>query len=396
MPAREPRFYAGMFDLGHAPDWERAARAVDLMRASGVRMVAAPAVNREDGGTSLPFFAQGDEMATALGMGGDPKETIEALSPFRLAAYAKVDPKTASSFALSELAKLPHDDVAERPTRARDILPRRTPAPAGAPSDAFKGLVGLDRQRRLLEKVGALAAKHGRGAVECLHMSFAGGPGTGKTELARRLLAYLDAAGVTDGSGTFVQASAADLVGLYVGHTPARTRAVVERAYGGLLFIDEAYALLADGSYGQEAIDTLVEMLEEDRDRLVCVVAGYPDELEELFRRNPGLRDRFGLRVAFEGYTTDELARIFRLFAERHGFAVDPCAQGELLRCLEALRGMRGFAGARSARRLYDRAAIEAAWRTDEARICACDLRAAFAHPDLGGNAQACRVGFGR
>ncbi len=395
MPTAAPQFYAGMLDLGSNPDWERAARAVNLMRSSGVQMVAAPAVRRADGGASLPFFAKGNDMAAALGACGDPKGTIEALSPFRLAAYAKVDPKTASNFALNELAKLPRDDVAENPTHARDIRPRAART-LERPADAFEGLVGLDRQRRLLEKAGALVAKHGRGAVECLHMAFTGGPGTGKTELARRLLAYLDAAGVTDGSGTFVQASAADLVGLYVGHTPARTRAVVERAYGGLLFVDEAYALLADGTYGQEAIDTLVEMLEEDRDRLVCVIAGYPDEVEELFRRNPGLRDRFGLRVAFEGYATPELARIFCLFAERHGFAVDPCAQGELLRCLEALRGMRGFAGARSARRLYDRAAMEAAVRTDEALICACDIRAAFDHPDLGGDARACRVGFAR
>lgn len=395
MQAPSPQFFAGMLDLGSEPDWERAARVVDLMRASGVRMVATPAVERPDGGTSLPFFAKGNDMAAAMGMDVDPKKAIEALSPYRIAAYAKVDPRTASSFTLKELAKLPNDDVAENPTRTSDIRPRVKTALA-RPLDAFDGLVGLSHQRALLAKIANLVAKHGRGAVECLHMAFTGGPGTGKTELARRLLAYLDAAGVTDGSGTFVKASAADLVGLYVGHTPARTRTVVERAYGGLLFIDEAYALLSGGTFGQEAIDTLVEMLEEDRDRVVCVIAGYPDEIDRLFERNPGLRDRFGMRLAFDGYSDDELAHIFDLFAGRHGFTVDPCAQGELLRCLRGLRDKHDFAGARSVRRLYDRTAMETALRTDEARICACDIRAAFGQPDLGGDARAVRVGFGR
>lgn len=395
MPNTSPQFFAGMFDLGPAPDWERAARAIDLMRSSGVRMVATPAVKRPDGGANLPFFAKGNDAAFMMGMNGDPKQAIEALSPYRLAAYAKVDPKSASNFALKELVKLSRDDAVENPTHARDLLPRGR-IDLARPSDAFNGLVGLSHQRTLLEKAANLVAKHGRSAVECLHMSFTGGPGTGKTELARRLLAYLDATGVTDGTGTFVKVSANDLVGLYVGHTPARTRAVVERAYGGLLFIDEAYTLLSGGPYGQEAIDTLVEMLEEDRGRLVCVIAGYPDEVEQLFDRNPGLRDRFGLRLAFDGYSDAELARIFRLFAGKHGFEVDPHAQDELLRCIKGLRGLRGFAGARSVRRLYDRSAMEATLRTDEALICACDLRAAFGQPDMGGDAKAARVGFGR
>ncbi len=390
-----PRFYAGMLDLGLEPDWEHAAHVVDLIRSNGVKMAAVPAVVRPDGGADLPFFAKVDATAAALGIGGDPKPVIEGLSPFRLSAYAQIDPRRAGDLAVKALTRLEHGNEAESPTKVRDIEPRR-PRPLAKPSDAFEGLVGLAPQRALVEKVGRLAARHGRDAVESLHMAFTGGPGTGKTELARRLLAYLDAAGVTDGSSTFVQVSAGDLVGLYLGHTPARTRAAVERAYGGMLFLDEAYALLSSGSYGQEAIDTLVEMLEEDRSRLVCVVAGYPDEVERLFGRNPGLRDRFGMRVAFEGYSTAELARIFGLFAEGHGFSVDPGAQGELLRCLEALRSGRDFAGARSARRLYDRAVMETAWRTDERRILARDIRAAFDHPDVGGAAQAHRVGFAR
>lgn len=393
-----PKFYAGMLDVGAAgaePDWERVAKAVDLMRASGVQMVAAPAVRRADGGINLPFFALGNKMAALMGSDADPKGLIEAISPYSLAAYTKVDPKTASGYTLNALARLSIDDVREAPTKARDLLPRTT-RDLEKPAEAFEGLVGLSRQREILEKVGTLVAKRGRGAVDCLHMAFIGNPGTGKTELARRLLAYLDAAGVTDGSGTFVKASAADLVGLYVGHTPAKTRAVVERAYGGLLFIDEVYTLLSANDYGQEAIDTLAEMLEEDRDRLVCVVAGYPDEIEALFKRNPGLRDRFGFRVAFDDYSTDELCAIFYLLAAERGIAVESSARAELERCLATMRTMRDFANARSARRLLDRAALEAAWRSDGVSISAEDVRTAFEQPDMGGSPRAASVGFVR
>jgi hypothetical protein len=185
-------------------------------------------------------------------------------------------------------------------------------------------------------------------------------------------------------------------VGRYVGHTPGRVRRAIERARGGLLFIDEVYALLRASDFGQQAIDTLVEELEERRDEVICVVAGYPADLEDLFARNAGLRDRFGLRVEFCDYSTVELARIFEGMAAKHGFEVDPSARGELERCLDAMRGMRGFANARSARRLYDRAAIECAWRGGAAaRITAADLRAAWSQPDLGGAARERRVGFG-
>ena len=163
---------------------------------------------------------------------------------------------------------------------------------------------------------------------------------------------------------------------------------------GGILFIDEAYSLLSGGDYGQEAIDTLVEMLEAERDKLVCIIAGYPEDIEQLFQRNSGLRDRFGLRVTFDDYTTAELTQVFDLFARHHGFAVDPDAHAELVRCLEGLRNKRDFANARTARRLFDRAAMECAVRCDRPLIEACDLRAAYKQPDLGGADGQRTVGF--
>lgn len=388
-----PRYYAGMLALGSKPDWDRAAKTIDLLRSVGVELHATPAVVRADGTTVLPFFAR----SLADGMGRvDPRYIVESLSPYRLASYTELDPRTASPFVLGVLARLGEEEGGRRsqPTRVRDIQPR--PAPLASPNDAFAGLVGLEQQRTAVGKIATLVKKHGRSSVECLHMVFTGAPGTGKTELARRLLAHFDTLGVTDGQGTFVQASAADLLGLYVGHTPTKTRAVVERALGGLLFIDEAYTLLSANDFGQEAIDTLSEMLESERHRLVCVIAGYPHEIEQLFQRNPGLRDRFGFRITFENYTTAELTRIFEHFAHERNFVVDPCACGVLESCLRTMRGQRDFANARSVRRLFDRALIECACRSDDKVLTAADIRGAFAQPDLGATPRASIVGFGR
>lgn len=389
-----PQYFAGALDMGEEADWERAAKAVSLLQANGVRIAASPAVVR-GGRAHLPFLAATDGLPQALGGGPDPRRAIEALCPYRLEAYKKVDPRKAGANALGAMAKLSGANSDGQRCRAKDIEPLRAgSAGLGGRGGAFDGLVGLGRQREALEKLATLVAKHGRGAVDCLHMAFMGPAGTGKTEMARRLLAHLDACGVTDGSGTFVQATAADLVARYVGQTPSRTRAVVERAYGGLLFIDEAYALLDSSDYGQEAVDTLVEMLEDDRSRLVCVVAGYERETEELLARNPGLRDRLAIRLKFEGYSTPELVQIFGSFAARHGFSLADGAEEEAARCIDGLRGKRGFAHARTARRLYDRSAIECACRCDEPVIAAEDIRAAYAQPDLGGDAPVRRVGF--
>lgn len=386
------QFYAGMLDVGAQTDWDRVARYVDLLQASGVHMECMQAVKGSDGSNRLPFFARMGARQVALGASADPKGLIEELCPFKVGQYKRLDTKAVGSFALRALVKLADDNTAAVRTRADELKPHAAGKPGSG--DAFAGLIGLERQQELLCKVGAVVSKHGRDAVECVHMAFTGNPGTGKTELARRLSAHLDALGVTDGTGTFVAASAADLLAPYLGQTPMRTRRVVERALGGVLFIDEAYSLLAGGSYGQEAIDTLVEMLESERDHLVCIVAGYPAQIEELFGANPGLRDRFGLRLAFDDYTTPELVRIFRRFARLHGFELEDGVSQEVSTCMDALRGKRDFANARTVRRLYDRTVMECAMRCDQARIAPIDVRRAFAQPDISGDASQRHVGF--
>lgn len=393
MASDVPRYFAGLLNLGANPDYEQVARTIDLLRASGVDIEPAAAVRR-GGNVKLPFLTK----TRPGGMFGnerrDPRGDIERLSRWPLEAYANLDPRRAGADTMGALVRLEREashaeDLEE--VRPSDLRPR--PRPCADVDDVFAGLVGLRRQQEILRKVGTLAAKHGRAAVGCLHMAFLGAPGTGKSELARRLLSYLEALGVT-GGGPFVKVGAADLVGRYVGSTPARTRAALERARGGLLFVDEAYALMDSGSYGQEAIDALVEGLEERRDELVCVIAGYPDQTELLFGRNPGLRERFAFRIAFDDYGPGELAQIFCLLAQGRGFAVDDGALASAERRLGELRGTRGFANARTARRLMERCLLEAAERRDEALICAEDVEAAYADPDLGGDARTSRVGF--
>ncbi len=386
------QFYAGVLDVGQATDWDRVARYVDLLQANGVHMECLQAVRASDGGNRLPFFARMGTRQVVLGASADPKGLIEELCPYKVGEYKRLDTKAAGPFALRALVKLADDNTSPERTKAADLKPRADLK--GANSNAFAGLIGLERQQELLCKVGALVSKHGRGAIESVHMAFTGNPGTGKTELARRLSAHLDALGVTDGTGTFVAVGAADLLAPYLGQTPMRTRRVVERALGGVLFIDEAYSLLAGNSYGQEAIDTLVEMIENERERLVCIIAGYPDQIEQLFGANPGLRDRFGLRVAFDDYTTPELARIFRRFASAHGFELEDGVSQEVSRCMEALRGRPDFANARTVRRLYDRAAMECAMRCDQPRIAPVDVRRAYEQPDISGETRRTRVGF--
>ena len=179
-----------------------------------------------------------------------------------------------------------------------------------------------------------------------MHMIFTGNPGTGKTTVARIVSRYLKAIGLLSG-GQLVEVARADLVGQYVGHTAPLTQKAIQAALGGVLFIDEAYSLYRgkDDSFGLEAIDTLVKGMEDHRESLVVILAGYSREMEDFLTANSGLRSRFPHIIEFPDYTPEELLEITKGIVKGKGYRLDPACDGPLLGYFAR---MGGAAGARA------------------------------------------------
>lgn len=174
------------------------------------------------------------------------------------------------------------------------------------------------------------------------HMIFTGNPGTGKTTIARIISRYLKAIGILTG-GQLVEVSRADLVGKYVGHTAPLTNQVIASAIGGVLFIDEAYSLYRgkDDSFGLEAIDTLVKGIEDNRDNLIVILAGYSNEMAEFLTANSGLKSRFPNVINFPDYTGEELLEIGKITAKSKGYTIDEGAEVPLLAYFNAVQAVR-------------------------------------------------------
>lgn len=167
-------------------------------------------------------------------------------------------------------------------------------------------------------------AKGMKAEFPSMHMIFTGNPGTGKTTIARIVSRYLKAIGVLSG-GQLIEVTRADLVGRYVGHTAPMTQKVIQSALGGVLFVDEAYALYRgkDDSFGLEAIDTLVKGIEDNRDNLVVILAGYSMEMEEFLNSNSGLKSRFPNLIEFPDYTAQELVDITKSIVSQKGYLLE-------------------------------------------------------------------------
>ncbi|MCR5094787.1 MAG: AAA family ATPase [Lachnospiraceae bacterium] len=193
------------------------------------------------------------------------------------------------------------------------------------------------------------------------HMIFTGSPGTGKTTIARIISRYLKAIGVLTG-GQLVEVSRGDLVGRYVGHTAPLTNQVLKSAIGGVLFIDEAYSLYRgkDDSYGLEAIDTLVKGIEDNRDNLIVILAGYSKEMQEFLTSNSGLKSRFPNIINFPDYTGNELLLISRSIAKSKGYTIDGGADQPLTDYFDAVQAIRAAdaGNGRLARNLVEEAIL--------------------------------------
>ncbi|KPI11139.1 AAA ATPase central domain protein [Actinobacteria bacterium OK074] len=200
------------------------------------------------------------------------------------------------------------------------------------------------------------------------HLVFAGNPGTGKTTVARLYGRILAAVGLLE-RGHLVEADRSALVGEYVGHTGPKTQRVFEQARGGVLFIDEAYALSAyagTNDFGQEAIATLVKLMEDHRDDVVVIVAGYPKEMEVFVRSNPGLASRFTRTLLFEDYGTAELVEIVEHQAAQHQYELTGPGREALAAHFAALVKDRGFGNGRAARQLFQAMTERQAYRVAE------------------------------
>ncbi|HSD73578.1 MAG TPA: CbbX protein [Steroidobacteraceae bacterium] len=198
-----------------------------------------------------------------------------------------------------------------------------------------------------------------------LHMSFTGNPGTGKTTVALRMAEILKHLGYVR-KGHLVAVTRDDLVGQYIGHTAPKTREVLKRAMGGVLFIDEAYYLYRpenERDYGQEAIEILLQIMENQRDDLVVILAGYRDRMERFFRSNPGLSSRIAHHIDFPDYSSPELLAIAQLMLERMQYRLSADAEVTLREYIELRRGQPHFANARSIRNALDRARLRQASR---------------------------------
>ena len=198
-----------------------------------------------------------------------------------------------------------------------------------------------------------------------LHMSFTGNPGTGKTTVALRMAEILHRLGYSR-KGHLVAVTRDDLVGQFIGHTAPKTKEVLKRAMGGVLFIDEAYYLYRpenERDYGQEAIEILLQVMENQRDDLVVILAGYKDRMDRFFESNPGMSSRIAHHVDFPDYGSDELLAIAELMLAQMQYRLSPTAASALAEYIGARRSQPNFANARSIRNALDRARLRQANR---------------------------------
>ncbi len=198
-----------------------------------------------------------------------------------------------------------------------------------------------------------------------LHMSFTGNPGTGKTTVALRMAEILHRLDYVR-TGQLITVTRDDLVGQYIGHTAPKTKEIIKKAMGGVLFIDEAYYLYKpenERDYGAESIEILLQVMENNRDDLVVILAGYKDKMDTFFHSNPGMRSRIAHHIDFPDYSADELLAIAKLMLAEQNYRLSEDATKALLEYIHRRKTMVHFANARSIRNALDRARLRQANR---------------------------------
>ena len=235
-----------------------------------------------------------------------------------------------------------------------------------------KELIGLEPVKtRIRETASLLLVERARKSMglatetPTLHMSFSGNPGTGKTTVALKMADLLHKLGYVR-KGHLVSVTRDDLVGQYIGHTAPKTKEILKKAMGGVLFIDEAYYLYRpenERDYGQEAIEILLQVMENNRDDLVVILAGYTGKMAKFFESNPGFRSRIAHHIDFPDYSTDELVSIAETMLDSQNYYMTKESTAALKEYVKLRREQPHFANARSIRNALDRARLRHANR---------------------------------
>ena len=334
------------FKIGYT----RAARLVEVMEARQI-------VGFQDGVKPREILLRSENLeAFFAGTGrGDAYET---------------EPTTSSSW--EEVPSSPafnSQREKQRPSLEHETLKRSVPsANASVLLSELNGLTGLGQVKadvtQLVNFLRVQKLRKDKGLSvpdQSLHMVFTGNPGTGKTTIARLIAQIYKSMGILS-KGQFVETDRAGLVGGYLGQTAIKTKEVVESALGGVLFIDEAYSLTdsthGHDLYGQEAVATLLKMMEDHRDDLIVIVAGYTEPMQKFIKSNPGLQSRFNKFLHFDDYVPAELTEIFGFFAAQADYKLHPATELKLHNVFADLYAARDetFGNARLARNLFEKA----------------------------------------
>ena len=257
-----------------------------------------------------------------------------------------------------------------RPVRKRTRRIKKQSA-----KDDLEELIGLDGIKTEVNKIlNYVKLNKSRGKMPTLHMCFNGNPGTGKTSVARIIGKLFEEEKILPGNGEFVEIHGRDLVAKYVGWTASQVHNIVAKAMGGVLFIDEAYSLVSDrsGGFEDEAIATLIKEMEDHRDEICIILAGYTDEMKELIKRNPGFESRIQFTINFPDYSSEELLEIFNGLCKKEKYRLSKGCTEILLQHFEEARLEEGFGNGRYVRNIFEKIKFEQAdrvVRTDSKNI---------------------------
>lgn len=236
--------------------------------------------------------------------------------------------------------------------------------------EELEELIGLGEAKEQIKKViSYIKISKERKNMPMLHMCFNGNPGTGKTTVARLIGRIFEEEKILSEKNNFVEASRADLIGEYVGQTAPRTQDVIDRALGGVLFIDEAYSIAsyiqdeAGRDYGAECIATLLKGMEDNRDNLCVILAGYTKEMEHMLKVNPGFESRIQFTIEFPDYSSEELYAIFKQLCKKEHYKLSSNIKKELIKHFEIAKQKENFSNARYVRSIFEKIKIEQANR---------------------------------